>query len=233
MKKLLLTLAMLIASSVPSLRAGTLVPLGLDRLSNEAQLVLHGTVRAKSCQLDSEGRIYTRVELDVSEVWKGSLTNRAFTVVHSGGVYGNRRASAPHQVEFQSGEEVVVFLAINRRGEGVCLGMAQGKFQVWQDAASKQKFVRNVFYGNTEGKSVAGIDVGRARRSARAEDALEFSESDVLSRRARSDTPYQDSQRKVSGTLPAAAVANVPRDNDRNDLLSLDEFRRRVRGGNQ
>ncbi|MBI3416535.1 MAG: hypothetical protein HY043_14665 [Verrucomicrobia bacterium] len=138
-----------LAAGAQWLGGGTSMPLSLDRLVNDAQLVLRGTVRAKNCQLDPEGRIYTKIDLEVTEVWKGSLTNRSFTVVHSGGVFGNRRSSAAHQVEFQLDEEVVVFLTVNRRGEGVCLGMSQGKFHVWENAAARQKFVSNPFHGGS------------------------------------------------------------------------------------
>src|SRR5919109_303019 len=47
-------------------------PLSLDRLADQAALVVRGTVLSKSCQRDPAGRIYTKVQLDVVEVWKGS-----------------------------------------------------------------------------------------------------------------------------------------------------------------
>jgi hypothetical protein len=122
---------------------GNIIPLSVEELSVRAQLVLRGSVLTKSVQRDEAGRIYTRVELAITEVWKGNLSTNRFTVVHGGGVLGEQRARVSGQVEFSVGEEVVAFLVRNSRGEGVCLGLAQGKFEVWRDAVSGEKFARN------------------------------------------------------------------------------------------
>ena len=125
----------------------------------------------QSCQRDPEGRIYTKIELNVAEVWKGILTNQMFTIVHGGGVIGGRRSSASHQVEFATGEEVVAFLTLNRRGEGVCLGMSQGKFHVWLDASTKQKRVCNPFHGTSENAAAE-----LATQSSKPIDSLSLAE---------------------------------------------------------
>ena len=162
--KILTAILPLLAWSIVA-SAGMLMPLSLERLTIEAQLVLHGTVLSQSCQRDPEGRIYTKIELEVAEVWKGTLTNRTFIIVHGGGVIGDRRSSVSHQVEFATSEEVVAFLTVNRRGEGVCLGLSQGKFHVWQDAVSKQKRARNPFHGTSE-QAAAGIATQASNRIA-------------------------------------------------------------------
>ena len=48
--------------------------------------------------------------------------NKLFTIVHGGGILGDRRVIVSDQVTFQPGEEVVAFLVLNQRGEGVTLG---------------------------------------------------------------------------------------------------------------
>ncbi|MBI5774757.1 MAG: hypothetical protein HZA89_13555 [Verrucomicrobia bacterium] len=126
---------------------GNFIPLPVEELAARSQLVVRGTVLAKSCQRDEAGRIFTRVELAVAEVWKGGLATNRFTIVHGGGVLGEEQAGVSGQVEFSMGEEVVAFLVLNRRGEGVCLGLAQGKFEIWRDAASGEHYARNPIFG--------------------------------------------------------------------------------------
>ncbi len=129
------------------LSAVLFAPLSIEQLAEKSQLILHGRVLSKSCQRDGAGRIYTRAELQVSEVWKGQVAANSFVIVHGGGVLGRERVTVSGQVDYQVGEEVVAFLVINPRGEGVSLGLAQGKFHVWQDRASGKKFAASLFHG--------------------------------------------------------------------------------------
>jgi hypothetical protein len=129
-----------------ALRATHLRPLSIEQLAQKSHLILHGTVLSKSCQRDPEGRIYTKVELQVTESWKGSKDR--FVLVHGGGVLGNESSEADGQESYEVGEEVVAFVVLNQRGEGVTLGLAQGKFHVWLDPASGQKMAHNPFHGH-------------------------------------------------------------------------------------
>src|SRR5207247_454414 len=101
-----------------SLRAVQMEPLSIERLVQGSTLVRRGAVLSKSCQRDPEGRIYTKVELQVTEVWKGALATNRFTLVHGGGILGDRKATVSGQVEYGIGEEIVAFLVLNQRGEG-------------------------------------------------------------------------------------------------------------------
>ena len=146
--RLFTTVAFGLAGS--NLLATIMTPLPVEELGHRAEVILHGVVLNKSCQHSPEGRIYTRVELQVTEVWKGSLTNATFTIVHSGGTVGNLRAQVSGQVKYSAGEEVVAFLLVSSRGEGVTLGLAQGKFHVWRDKVTGEKFAHNPFHGAME-----------------------------------------------------------------------------------
>ncbi|MEO8427162.1 MAG: hypothetical protein ABI651_08630 [Verrucomicrobiota bacterium] len=149
MKTIVTCFAVMFLMTLPRIiRADQLVPLTIEQLTEHSQLIIHGAVLSRSCQRDLAGRIYTKVELEVSDVWKGALTNRVFTVVHGGGILGDRKATVSNQVEFEIGEEIVAFLVVNWRGESLSLGLAQGKFHVWQDTATQQKFACNPFHGN-------------------------------------------------------------------------------------
>jgi len=133
-----------------NLLAVEMLPLSVEDLSQRADLVLQGTVTSKTCLQDPDGRIVTHVQLAVSEVWKGTVITNSFTIVHGGGTIGDTRAEVSGQVEYSVGEEVVAFLVLNKRGEGVTIGLAQGKFHVWKDKTTGEKFVHNIFHGDTE-----------------------------------------------------------------------------------
>jgi hypothetical protein len=145
-----LALTLAFCLSVLKLSAALMSPLPVEELTQRAELILHGTVIGKTCERTAEGRIITRVALDVLEIWKGSLATNKFTVVHGGGTVGNRRVEVSGQVDYVVGEEVVAFLVRNDRGDGVTLGLAQGKFHVWQDAKTGEKFAHNIFHGATD-----------------------------------------------------------------------------------
>ena len=146
----LLTLVLILARG-PTW-ASPVLPLPIDRLATESEVIIHGTVTGLSVQRDPEGRIFTKVTLDIREAWKGHPEGRPFTIVHSGGILGNRWTTTDGEVQFKLAEEVVVFLVVNSRGEGVTVGMNQGKFKVHRDEASDQAFAYNLFHGSRPAK---------------------------------------------------------------------------------
>jgi hypothetical protein len=122
-------------------------PVSLESLANAAELVVRGTVASKSCQRDGSGRIYTRIQLDITEVWKGDVPPN-FSIVHGGGILGEERVTVSGQVQLEIGEEVVLFLVLNQRGEGVSIGLGQGKFRIEKDAKSGELCAHNPFQGD-------------------------------------------------------------------------------------
>ena len=124
-----------------------MVPLAVGELTGRADLILHGTVASKVCLKDSAGRIYTKIEFNVDEVWKGSLSNKVFVIVHGGGIVGEERTVVDGEASYEVGEELVAFLRLNQRGEGVSIGLAQGQFHVWKDDVSGAKYTNNLFHG--------------------------------------------------------------------------------------
>ena len=124
-----------------------MTPLSIQELAAQSPLIVHGTVVNKSCHRDPAGRIYTKVELQLIDVWKGTPANNPLTIVHGGGTLGGEQVVVAAQVEYNLREEVVAFLVLNQRGEAVTLGLAQGKFHVWQDRTTGDVLVRNPFHG--------------------------------------------------------------------------------------
>lgn len=133
---------------VSAATAGSLVPLAVEQLVRDSEIVVFGGVKAKTCLRDDAGRIYTKVEIDVKETWKGAHPEgKPILVVHGGGTLGERRLKVSNQVNYRIGEEVVAFLRLNQRGEAVTIAMCQGKFEVLRDEASGERYVRNTFHG--------------------------------------------------------------------------------------
>ena len=139
----------------PSLQAVQMKPLSIEQLAQKSVLVVRGVVLSKSCQRDSAGRIYTRVALQVTDVWKGSLATHQFTIVHGGGILGAEKAAVSGQAEYRIGEDVVTFLVLNHRGEGVTVGLAQGKFHVWQEPETGEQFVHDLFQAKPDSRGQA------------------------------------------------------------------------------
>lgn len=130
-----------------TVRGSQFIPLSVDELTARSSIVLHGTVVSKTCLRDGEGRIYTRVEVAVSDVWKGNVASNRFTIVQGGGILGEEKVTVSGQVEYRPGEEMVAFLVLNQRGEGVTLGLMQGKFEVHRETTTGAKYARNLFHG--------------------------------------------------------------------------------------
>ncbi len=147
-----------------------MIPISIKQLTERADLVVRGTVSEKSCQRDPAGRVYTRVKLDVTEVLKGARATGPFTVVHGGGVLGVQRSEVSGQVDYQLGEEVIAFLVLNQRGEGVTVGLSQGKFHVWTDPASGAQLARNPFHGGAVTAAAPGSAAQPAAARLRVDD---------------------------------------------------------------
>lgn len=140
-------LLLMLLVTATTARAEVMVPMGLGSLTARAQLVVRGQVLDRTVERDPEGRIFTRIDLGVDEVWKGLLATNRFSIVHGGGTLGNERMVVSGQAEYEVGEEVVAFLVINARGEGVSVGLSQGKFHLWNDPVSGEKLAQNRFHG--------------------------------------------------------------------------------------
>jgi hypothetical protein len=124
----------------------------IEELAAAGQAVVRGIVTSKTVQRDADGRIFTRVQLDLKEHWKGSRP--VVSIVHGGGVLGERASFAESQEQYAVGEEVVAFVRFNGRGEAVTLGMNQGKFTVFK--RDGETLVYNGFHGAAPGEASPG-----------------------------------------------------------------------------
>lgn len=123
------------ACGFAGLRATDIPLTSIEELARRAEVVVRGSVTSMEAMRDGEGRPYTRLELAVTETWKGSATNRLW-VVQGSAVLGQRQIRVLGEPEFRLGEEAVVFAVFNPAGEAVTLDLARGKFSVKTNAAN-------------------------------------------------------------------------------------------------
>jgi hypothetical protein len=121
--------------------AEELIPQSVEQLTEKAELIVLGKVESTTVKRDQSGRIYTLVEISVTDIWKGTWKNKSVTVLLSGGTLGAEKVHVSGQVKYEVGEEVVSFLVFNPKGDPVTLGMSQGKRRVTVDPKSKEKKV--------------------------------------------------------------------------------------------
>ncbi len=152
------------------------VPLSIEELTTRSALIVRATVASKSCLRDDRGRIYTEIELQVSEVWKGAHAGSKLTVVQSGGTLGDQRVVVSGEVNYVPGEAVVAFLVLNPKGQAVTLALMQGKFELLKDVATGATLARNPFHGNEAASPVAGGGGSVTKSAVAAKPALTVEE---------------------------------------------------------
>jgi hypothetical protein len=127
--------------------AADAIPLSIGEMSKRADLIVRAKVESKSVMRDEKGRVLTETKLHVSEVWKGDPKQPLLTVVHSGGILGERKIVALGQVKYDVGEELIGFYLWNERGQAITVAMEQGKLRLTKDAVER------------DGKQVAASDI--------------------------------------------------------------------------
>jgi hypothetical protein len=144
----------------PGLRGSIMNPLSIADLAKESDLVVRGEVVSKTCERDAQGRIFTEIELDVREVWKGTLKTNKVTIVQGGGVLGEESVVVSGQVQYDLDEAVVAFIVYNAAHEAVTLGMTQGKFHLERQKNSSQVYAHNPFHGRPipSGKNLSEME---------------------------------------------------------------------------
>lgn len=119
----------------------TLLAADVPALSQTADVIIVGTVRASAPRLTKDGaRIITDTEIEIGEVLKGKPNTPTLVVMQPGGIVGDVGQKVEGTASFAVGEEVVVFL--DRRGNDrfAVTAMSQGKFRVERSTDGKTVF---------------------------------------------------------------------------------------------
>jgi hypothetical protein len=112
-------------------------------LARQAQKVVRGRVIAQSV-VEVKGRLWTDSTVLVLEVLKGKLrVGDRMLVRQPGGERGDVGMRVAGAAQFRPGEEVLLFARWSA-GRHYLVGMAQGKYSLYRDAAGKQRAHRDL-----------------------------------------------------------------------------------------
>jgi hypothetical protein len=141
--KFLSSLSLLILLMAPLAQATSFAPREFSAGVQDAPNILRGKVGmtysdwGKSS--DGARRLYTFYELQIEEVFKGSITGRSLVMRELGGQKDGIGMEVPGSAKFSRGEDVVVFLN-NKNPEGShdLRGLMMGKYGIAVDSDRKE-----------------------------------------------------------------------------------------------
>ena len=114
-------------------KATTMTELSVEQMTDASDLIVRGTVTQVFTELDDRGNVWTRAQVEISEVLKGNSKTNAVMVDQMGGVHGNSYSVVRWAPRFSKGEEALFFLEELRSGRTSIVGWYQGKFTLRMD----------------------------------------------------------------------------------------------------
>jgi hypothetical protein len=134
---LLLAGIVIVPGNARSSRASLLRAMSLGELTSAADRIVVGTVLSVNAAWDSEHRrIFSTIEIDVDESWKGPADAHRVILVQPGGSVGDIEMTVQGMPNFSTRERALLFLQGRDRLQVV--GMGQGKRSLVWDNAGKQ-----------------------------------------------------------------------------------------------
>ncbi len=121
-----------------------MVEIGLPDLAARSERIVMGTVTARECSWDEDGRmIVTRATLSISSVLKGQGKAKDSIVVrYLGGEVGEVGLRVSDQPDLREGSRALLFLrGLKGRDEFTPVGLAQGQHNITVDKASGREMV--------------------------------------------------------------------------------------------
>ena len=129
-------LCMFSTFNCPQSEASSVQALTLGQLTRLSALVFDGKVMTREVFEDEKGRIWTRYQVDIKELWKGkgNQLGRTLELNLLGGTIGEgivKRSQRIHgQVQLSVDQRGIFFLEKTAAGQYVFTGMSQGFFEV-------------------------------------------------------------------------------------------------------
>ena len=120
-------------------RASTLISMSLDQLTQASSDIVEAqVVKQVSCWNDSHTQVLTITTAAVSQAFKGNATS-PLEIEQMGGRVGNMNVFVPGEITLQPQGEYVLFLEPAPASARYRLvGMTQGAYRIYQDAATHQ-----------------------------------------------------------------------------------------------
>lgn len=117
--------------------ATVLAPLTLEQRVDAAEYIVRGQVADVWTEMDSNGLVWTRVLVQVTEALKGQPGD-TLILSEPGGTYGSTRTVVSGVAVYDVGEEIVAFASERGEGRIQLVGMIAGKYTVNLDPVSRQ-----------------------------------------------------------------------------------------------
>jgi hypothetical protein len=128
-------------------------------LGEDAAVVVRGTIQSvESYWNAAHTKIFTRTRIAVDQTYKGSA-GPTVDVVQLGGTVGTVKVTVQGALEWQVGEEVLVFAEPYDAATYQVTGFSQGRFKVERDTATGVAYVD---VAPPEGVSLVGAPAGQA-----------------------------------------------------------------------
>jgi hypothetical protein len=122
----------------------------VEELGVDANLVVRGEVSSvRSYWNESRTRILTETTVRVTDEFKGRAGGEV-RIVQMGGELDGIRMTVAGALEWQPGEDVVLFLEDSLPGQYRVSGFSQGKYSVQRDPRSGEEFVVQAGLGSAE-----------------------------------------------------------------------------------
>ncbi|MCW5981218.1 MAG: hypothetical protein KIT09_24255 [Bryobacteraceae bacterium] len=114
------------------LRSATLERLSLEEMIEQSTEIVRGRVLGTRTVLRGPV-VYTLVQVQIDESWKGPRTGRVEVAI-PGGVYGGARQSFSGAPTLDAGPDYLLFLWTGKAAVTQVIGLSQGVFVVARDA---------------------------------------------------------------------------------------------------
>lgn len=128
----------------PPAHSTTLARLSTEQLVDASELIVRGNVVEVWAELDQVGAVWTRAQIEVTDVLKGDPETLTVIVDQRGGTYAGRTYQTGGAARFSVGEDAVLFLETLDSGHTVPVGMVQGKFTIQIDPYLRKPVVHRV-----------------------------------------------------------------------------------------
>lgn len=125
-----------------AVHAGSVLQVGVANMVSESELVIHGEVVSRRYEYGNDGsQIYTRVQIHVIDVIKGSLADDTIELNFLGGTIGRQNLNVSDQFVPTVGDEAVYFIEnLHRLQVNPLYGWRQGHFPVRYDEFANERF---------------------------------------------------------------------------------------------
>ena len=153
MKKLFLPalLATWIAGSTMPAHASVMVRLSTNQMVDASDSIVRGKILEVWTEEDARGVVWTRAQLEVTQVLKGDSNRKKYILDQMGGTFGGSQSFVSGRAHFSVGEEGIFFLENMKSGRTMTIGLSQGKYTLRLDPHSRQTIVQR--YAPPRGKA--------------------------------------------------------------------------------